>query len=278
MGHGKWIEVGHRVFHRRYEPVDVSVGVILCEQSALVIDTRNNPAEARELMDDVLKDFGVPIAAVVNTHAHYDHCFGNQVFADAGVPIYGHARLKRHFENYEGPHLTRVKNSPASEPDKNWEDVRLTPPGIEIASCTELELDQRTICLVPLAHGHTDSDLAVHVPDANVWFLGDVIEQSGPPMFGPDSDIAGWPVVLHELAQTIRPDAKLIPGHGDAVDRDFLVHQASRLELLAREIRQGLEQGMAPVELHFSQDLRRLWQAEHLASAIDAYFAKNGGV
>ena len=43
-------------------------------------------------------------------------------------------------------------------------------------------------CAPPRAHpalpGHTDTDLVVHVPDADTWVVGDVIEASGSPMFG----------------------------------------------------------------------------------------------
>jgi glyoxylase-like metal-dependent hydrolase (beta-lactamase superfamily II) len=35
-----------------------------------------------------------------------------------------------------------------------------------------------------LGRGHTDNDLLVHVPDASAWLVGDVLEESGPPMYG----------------------------------------------------------------------------------------------
>lgn len=43
---------------------------------------------------------------MVNTHAHFDHTFGNQVFgpgSDTDAAIHGHAGIARHFERYEAP-------------------------------------------------------------------------------------------------------------------------------------------------------------------------------
>jgi glyoxylase-like metal-dependent hydrolase (beta-lactamase superfamily II) len=43
---------------------------------------------------------------------------------------------------------------------------------------------QRAVNLLPLGPGHTDTDLLVHVPDARTWIVGDVVEASGPPVYG----------------------------------------------------------------------------------------------
>ena len=47
MSGGGWREVGPGVFQRRYDPLDVSVGAVIGPHGATLIDTRNNPAEAR---------------------------------------------------------------------------------------------------------------------------------------------------------------------------------------------------------------------------------------
>ena len=45
-------------------------------------------------------------------------------------------------------------------------------------------------------HAHTRTDLTVLVPEAGVLFAGDLVEESGPPQHGLESDLAGWPGVL----------------------------------------------------------------------------------
>ncbi|WP_334123410.1 MBL fold metallo-hydrolase [Glutamicibacter sp.] len=272
MPEDQWLEVGPGVFQRRYEPLDVSIGVVLGTTGATVVDTRNNPKEGQEILADVTQRFHLPVVAVINTHAHYDHTFGNQVFHDAGIAIYGHHLIPKHFQNYEAPHLKKVQEQPETELDKEWGKVILTAPSRLIDQECTLDLGGREIQLVPLTAGHTDTDLAIYVPDASVWFLGDIVEESGPPMFGSGAHPLGWPEVLKELLTRIKPSHTVIPGHGKPINRDFVAEQQQLFESLAKHIRHGYEQGTAPEQLSFPSVLRQLWPEDFLREAtIDGY-------
>ena len=48
-----WIEVGDRVFVRRYEFFDQNIGVVLGGDDVLLIDTRSTHVQAREIVDDL---------------------------------------------------------------------------------------------------------------------------------------------------------------------------------------------------------------------------------
>lgn len=267
-----WTQVGDGVYQRRYDPLDVSVGLVIGPCGATVIDTRNNPAEAQEIMNDVAQQFAVPIVAVINTHAHYDHSFGNQLFAHAGIPIYGHHLIAQHFENFERPRLLRVQQDPESEPDKSWAEVVLTPPSVPIAKPATVDLGGRELKLIPLDPGHTQSDLAIYIPDAGIWFLGDIIEESGPPMFGSGSFPLGWPKVLRSLLKLIDPQHVLIPGHGQAMDRAFVSGQLARFEELAQTLRTAHAASVAVDKIQYSAQLLALWPVEFLReAAVDGY-------
>jgi glyoxylase-like metal-dependent hydrolase (beta-lactamase superfamily II) len=78
-GHGGgWQEVGERVFRFRYRSLDLNVGAVLGDGEVLVVDTRSGPAEAGELLADLRALTRLPCRQAVNTHAHFDHCFGTQ--------------------------------------------------------------------------------------------------------------------------------------------------------------------------------------------------------
>lgn len=272
MSNGQWNKVAEDVFHRRYEPLDVSIGLVVGPTGSTIIDTRNNPAEAEEIIMDVAQCFGQEIVAVINTHAHYDHTFGNQVFKAAGIPIYGHYLVPDHFERYEKPHLARVKSHPAAEPDKSWQDVILTPPTVLIEERELISVGGRDIELIPLAAGHTDSDLAIHIPDAGVWFLGDIIEESGPPMFGSGAHPLGWPGMLTSLLDDISDSHVIIPGHGRPVERSFVIEQLKDFQLLAQEIRSAHTARIPAERIDFSVRLLHVWPEEFLREAAkDGY-------
>ena len=233
----EWIEIADGVLQARYEPLDVSICLVRGDDRLLLVDTRSNPREARELVDDVA-GLGIgEIRRFVNTHAHYDHSFGNQVFAE--LPGFGHRGIPAHFAEFETPRLEAWNADPEAQPQYDWREVRPTPPGTLIDAPTELELGGRRVRLLPLGPGHTDTDLVVHVPDADVWIVGDVVEESGPPMYGSGSFPLDWPAVLFALAEQIDDDAIVVPGHGRPVDRAFVVEQAAALDAVAQAIRVG---------------------------------------
>jgi len=269
MTESGWAEVGRGVFQRRYEPMDVSVIVVAGPTGLTVVDTRNNPAEAEEVIRDVDARFGLPIVAVVNTHAHYDHTFGNQTFAALpSVPIYGHHRIPQHFADYEGPRLAAQQADSFREPDKDWADVVLTPPDVLVTAPVTQVVGGRTLELIPLGPGHTDTDLAVLVPDCRVWLLGDVIEESGPPMFGSGSYPFTWPAVLAGLLEAIRPGDVIVPGHGAVVDRDFVVRQMEALQKVADTIRASVTTGTTLEDMPADHALFGLWPKVMLESAF----------
>jgi glyoxylase-like metal-dependent hydrolase (beta-lactamase superfamily II) len=275
-----WTQIADGVFQRRYDPLDVSVVAIVGPTGVVLVDTRNNPAEADEIIADVDTRFALPIVAVINTHAHYDHTFGNQQFASGAhrtVPIYGHAGIPRHFEEFEGPRLAAQQADPSREPDKQWSEVHLTPPSVLIDAPTTVRAGDRTIELIPLPPGHTDTDLVVFIPDQRVWILGDIVEESGPPMYGSGSFPFGWPDALRRLLERVESGDRLIPGHGAVVDRDFVVAQADALQTVADAIRSAWANSLSIDDVFASSSLELPWPETVTRSAFEQGYAQLAG-
>jgi glyoxylase-like metal-dependent hydrolase (beta-lactamase superfamily II) len=84
-----WVEIGDRVFVRRYTFFDQNIGVVLGgADGVMVIDTRSTHVQAREILTDLRELTAAPVSVVVDTHGHFDHAYGNHVFRPA--PIWGH--------------------------------------------------------------------------------------------------------------------------------------------------------------------------------------------
>jgi glyoxylase-like metal-dependent hydrolase (beta-lactamase superfamily II) len=225
---GVWVEIGDRVFVRRYAFYDQNIGVVLGGlDEVLLIDTRSTHVQAREIVADLRELTKAPVSVVVDTHGHFDHAFGNHVFRPA--PIWGHERCVT-FMTRTGE--VRRANVAADEPDlaADLAEVVIDPPDRTFAETAYLDLGERRVELRYLGRGHTDHDIVIAVPDTGVLFGGDLLENGAVPFFG-DGYPLDWPETASRLAEL--PFAVVVPGHGDHAGRAFAESQAASFAQLA---------------------------------------------
>ena len=235
-----WVEVARDVFVGAYEPLTINICVIRDRDRLVVVDSRASATEGAQLVADLTWFAPARVQALINTHAHFDHTFGNQHFGSGSataVPIYGHHLLPAHLDQYEGPRLEAWRSGSGNEPTRDWDDVVITPPTHLVRIRQQYRLGARRLELIPLPPGHTDTDLVVHVPDADTWVVGDVIEASGPPMFGSGCYPLEFPGSLRGLLSEISPADTIVPGHGPLVDLSFAVAQLRDITDLAKRLR-----------------------------------------
>jgi glyoxylase-like metal-dependent hydrolase (beta-lactamase superfamily II) len=227
-----WREVGDRVWIRRYEALDQTIGAIGGEAGLAVLDTRASHRLADELRDD-LRQLPGEVVAVVNTHGHWDHVFGNARFA--GVPIWGHVRCADFIAaTGEAARASLIEEHPG-EADA-FREVVLTPPTDAFETTASLDLGGRRLDLHYLGCGHTDNDVVAIVPDASVLFAGDLLENAPAPGFGDSFPIA-WAETGRALLDLV--DGTVVPGHGEPFDRAFAARQVGELGILATVAREA---------------------------------------
>jgi glyoxylase-like metal-dependent hydrolase (beta-lactamase superfamily II) len=112
----------------------------------------------------------------------------------------------------------------------------LEQPSVVIAVATAFDLGDRRVEIAHLGRGHTDGDLLVVVPDADVVFAGDLLESAGPPSFGPDSVPDEWPATLDGLIGLMTATTLAVPGHGEPVGREFVFEQRGRIAAQAADM------------------------------------------
>jgi glyoxylase-like metal-dependent hydrolase (beta-lactamase superfamily II) len=222
-----WREVGDGVLVRRHRTLDVNAGLVLGDDRCLVVDTRGCDPEARDLLAAVRNVTPLPFV-VATTHAHFDHCFGNAVFAEAqaGCDIWGHERCRTDLlERGEGQRTAMVDWLQACGEEAlaaAVAEVAIVPPNRTFADAVAVDLGGRRVTLHHPGRGHTDHDVVVEVVGAGVTFAGDLVEQGAPPSFD-DAYPLEWPATLKGLLP--RLGAAVVPGHGAVVDPDFVVSQ-----------------------------------------------------
>jgi glyoxylase-like metal-dependent hydrolase (beta-lactamase superfamily II) len=91
-------EVAPRVWVARHEWMDVNVTLVGGDRGLLLVDTHSSGLAARGVVEDVRRLGAGEVLAVVNTHEHWDHTFGNaEVRAAYGpVPIHAHEWAAEH--------------------------------------------------------------------------------------------------------------------------------------------------------------------------------------
>jgi glyoxylase-like metal-dependent hydrolase (beta-lactamase superfamily II) len=221
------VELADRVFVRRYAFYDQNIGAVIGDDGILVVDTRTSHVQGEEIKAHLRKLTPLPVAAVVNTHGHSDHCFGNHVFRP--VTIWGHDRCTLMIERQGPPQRDAlVAGMPAMA--EEFAAVVLDPPDRTFGDRATVDVGGRTVELRYLGRGHTDNDIVAIVDGAGVVFAGDLLENGATPYFG-DGFPLDWPVTAEALLPLV--DGWVVPGHGDHANREFVETQVNAFYAIA---------------------------------------------
>jgi glyoxylase-like metal-dependent hydrolase (beta-lactamase superfamily II) len=245
----RFTEVAERVWVARYAWWDVNITVVEGEAGLLVVDTHASAQAAREVVADLRRLSSRPVVGLVNTHDHFDHTFGNSTFREeyGDIPITAHeSAVSTAVESAE-----RWKQKLTAEGAQRAAEVAETPVVVAdhfFSSVTAIDLGDRSVELVHPGRGHTAGDLVVRIDDADVLLAGDLVEESGMPVYGADCYPLDWPHALDLTLELIGPATVVVPGHGTPVGRDFVFEQRSSIGTVAQTIRDLAGRGVPPGE------------------------------
>jgi len=216
--------------------------VIVGDRDVMVVDTGTSPAAARAMIEDLKVITDKPVRYVVNTHFHYDHTDGNQVYAGK-ADIIAHEYVKYaiekldvlHREPYQTSQLTNVPNrietlqrqiagesDPARKADiqrqldvaqKGWEalkEIKPTPPNKTFSKKMDVKVGQHEVQLLFLGRGHTNGDTVVYLPKERIVCTGDLMEPQLAYMG--DAQFDEWVTTLEALKKL--DFDTVLPGHG----------------------------------------------------------------
>jgi glyoxylase-like metal-dependent hydrolase (beta-lactamase superfamily II) len=235
-------ELADGVFRRRYESLDLNVGVVIGAKAVLVVDSRASHRQADELREELRTLNTLPVGWVVNTHYHWDHTWGNARFPEA--TLWGHDLCRREMIEHGEAARRRVLGSMPAEHHDAISEVVITPPTETFTRTASIDLGGHVVDLAYHGRGHTNSDIVVTVRNAGVIFSGDLIEEGAPPSFG-DAYPLDWAATLDAAGFA----GTVVPGHGDAVTVDYAATQRDEIAAVAALAREGHAAGTPIADL-----------------------------
>lgn len=213
-----FVPVAPRVWRAVAEPAAVTIGLVAGDREALVVDTGSTPEQGAQIRRAAERVAGVPVGAVVVTHWHYDHLFGLAAFSD--VDSYAHETVPAWLSRPECAHAAA---------DLGVDPTTLVAPSRTFSLAVTRDLGGRRVEAVHFGRGHTDGDVVVIVPDADVVFTGDLLETAGPPDIGPDCHLREWPSAVDGILGLLGEHTVVVPGHGAPVDRIHAFQQRAEI-------------------------------------------------
>ena len=254
--------------------------VIVNDDHVMLVDTSVTPAAARGLVAGIETLTDKPIKYVFNTHYHFDHAHGNQIFGD-DVEILGHdfvrtmlssdvlaQRTHRSFTEGMPDQLDQMRARIAETSntgdreelaaalriqEAHWEalqETKPTPPNVTYSDTMRLVKGGREVQLHFPGPGHTGGDTLVFLPEERIVFTGDFfVGRPGGhslPYMG-DGYVEEWPASLDRL-KALEWDT-LVPGHGLPFrEREQIDHLQALLRDLNRQVTALYAEGVSVQE------------------------------
>ena len=203
---------------------DPNSGIIVGDDSVMVVDAQATPAMADDVIARVAKVTDKPIKYVLLTHYHAVRVLGASAYkgaeilaSDATRGLIGE-RGKQDMDSEIG-RFPRLFRAAESIPGLTW-------PTITFPDQISVWLGRREVRIMHIGRGHTAGDVIAIVPDAGAVFSGDLVEYKSACYCG-DAHLTDWPATLDHLAE-MQANA-LVPGRGAALTTPELVKEGIEL-------------------------------------------------
>ncbi len=217
--------------------------IIEGDRDVLVVDSHVSPGGAWALREELKKVTPKPIRYVVNSHFHFDHSHGNQIYGPE-VEIIGHEFARAQMvagksmdsparEFFVGGVPNQIaaleKRLASATDDKTKADLERTlaiqrnhlegtnavvptPPNVTLTHAMTLFRGSREIRLLHLGRGHTAGDVIVYLPKERIIATGDFLVE-GTSYMG-DAFFTDW-IESVDALKKLDFDT-VLPGHGNA--------------------------------------------------------------
>ena len=230
--------------------VNSNAAVILTDDGVVVVDSHSKPSAARAVYKEIQAVTNKPVRKIINTHFHWDHWQGNEVYTGAevitteqtklnltdpkaGVGGIPHIErqlaalpkeiddLKAQVQKETDPAKKRNLESNLRQAEAYLQELKGVKPALPTRTVTAtatLNERGREIQLHVLGRGHTNGDLYIYLPKEKVVVTGDAVVDWMP--FLNDGYPEDWVRTMDALAKL--DFTHMILGHGEVTTKAHL--------------------------------------------------------
>ena len=188
-----------------------NIGLCAGPDGALLIDDQYAELSPK-ILAAAKQAGGQPVRWVVNTHWHGDHVGGNTNMTEAGALVFAQDRVRERLLEGQDNKFFGRKVPPASGK---------ALPVVTFGETTTLHVNGEDAVAFHVAPAHTDGDVMVWFPKANVLHMGDTFFNGLYPIIDLESggSVDGMIGAAELALARVKADTKIIPGHGPVTDK-----------------------------------------------------------
>jgi cyclase len=224
-----------------------NTGFLAAPQGVISIDACSTRRRTAAYAAAIAAVTPAPVRAVVNTHHHGDHTYGNCLFP--GAAIIAHERTRAEVIAGGPPRDLPFWDGP------DWGDLTLEPPYVTFTDqlavySGDVRAEVRHVGLP----AHTTNDSIVWIPERSVLFCGDLIFNGGTPFLLMGS-VSGAVDVLEQVIAPLQAQL-IVPGHGPVFsDPEPLDETLAYLRFVLGVAERSLAAGLSPLDAALETDL-----------------------
>jgi glyoxylase-like metal-dependent hydrolase (beta-lactamase superfamily II) len=239
------IHVPQDVFH---------IAVLSGPEGYLLVD--HPEAIGNPLVQKALDDMGKrPVKFLLNTHWHYDHVGGNEIYGPDAI-IIAQENVRKRLMTKQTPAWSPTPIGPY--PERAW-------PRITFRDSLTLHFDGEDIEMDHYANGHTDGDSVIYFIQANVVDVGDIYDSKGGLAGGVDME--GIARSLSAVLERINDETIIITGHSRFSNRGELAMYLPLLQQTIAHVRQEISAGKSEKEI-VDEGLPEAWKPWFAPGAV----------
>lgn len=205
--------------------------VIVGEDSLLVVET--NYRERTDALKTLLATISPkPVKIAINSHWHADHVGGNAALAAVGAVTIAQEKTRVRMGQAQVNRLTGNVQQPAF-PSEFW-------PMVTFRDSLKVHFGGHDLEMTYHPDGHTDSDVVLRIPDANIIYVGGLMNY---PTYAGVRSATAFVDALDKILAQANDTTKIIPWRGPVVGKAELAEWRNILATVRDRVQTGIREG-----------------------------------